>query len=794
MLFKALAGDVAIFSMLIVLIHIFIIKYSGLKAAGNLRRQLIAGSCLGAIACVGIAMNSILFHGLSDGKLIIICAAGIFYGWIAASAAALLPFLAMLIFIPDYMDPFRYLLLSLAAIPLSSFSARFILRGERSRTIAALFVFSILMAALSVILDTVGSGSSHLIDAMGYGTLPLGLIVAVFMCGIGWLFLFEIDNQKRATLLRRSNDELASLNLQLSAAEGQLRAQYEDLLASRGIIERSELKYRMLFETGSEGLWTYDPATGETFFSDKLCEICGFDKTMKQLFMFDSKSYVREDYREKVANAFILLMSGTINKLTVDYPSRYRDGTYRWVRLKAISAKDDAGKPIWFVGSIEDIHNKRMQEEKLYREAYFDPMTELPNRRFLLDDLEKSIAECREGSKFAVIQCDLDNFKLINDTFGHAFGDKVIVEIGKRIKALESDRLIVTRSSGDEFIIRVRDISDEEIASISDRMRDFMSGTISLDGNELHITGSAGIAIYPEDGGSVEVLMKNVDAAMCYAKSIGKNNLAFYHFEMSINNAERMRIEQGLRMALARNEFQLHYQPQFTVSDKEIIGFEALIRWNSRMLGFVTPDRFIPIAEETGMIIAIGDWVFRTACLFSRKINRDPDRPLVVSVNISIVQLLQEGFARNIRSIIEETGVAPEHLAIEITESKIMEALDSNLQKLEELRSMGLQIFLDDFGTGYSSLSYLMGIPANKLKIDKSFISYIETEIAHQKITRSIINMAGDLGMAAVAEGVETEEQLQLLKDMRCAFVQGYLLGKPVPETEAMAFLDRQAH
>ncbi len=789
MLLKALAESVAIFSMLIVLTHIFIINYANTESYDSMKRRLIAGASLGAVACVGIVMNALLFNGLADGKIFIIAAAGVFYGWIPATVAAIISFLFLLICDPDYTDLLIYALKLIIIVPFSCIFSRFFVRLSKKAALLALLPFSISVSITSVIISMLHDGRNKALEDLGHGVPLLALLLAIFMYGIGWLFLFEKGNREKEAQLRRNNDELACLNEQLCAAEEQLRAQFEDLLTSRDIIERSELKYKMLFETGNEGLWTFDPASKEAYYSDRMCEICGFDKSQKQRFLLDPSEYVHEDHKERIRKAFNLIQTGTIDKLSVDYPSRFSDGTYRWLRLKAASAKNAAGKVFWFVGSVADIHKKHMHDEDLYRDAYYDTLTGLPNRKYLFEDLEELILKCGAESKIAVIQIDLDNFKLINDTFGHGFGDRILGIVGKRLEALGSDKVLVARSSGDEFIARLKDISMDDLEHIEKTLRGFLDQSISLDDNQLHMTSSAGIAIYPDDGKTAEILLKNVDAAMYHAKRSGKNQCAYYNYEITQQNQERMNIEQGLRTALRSNEFILYYQPQFRAADLHIFGYEALIRWKSENFGIVSPDRFIPVAEETGMIIAIGDWTFREACLFSMKINTAPERPLVVSVNISIVQLLQDDFVKKIRKTIEETHANVGHLAIEITESQVMESLESNLGKIEEIRAMGLQVFLDDFGTGYSSLSYLLEIPASKLKIDKSFIADIETKGARRSITRSIIQMADDLGMASIAEGVETEGQLKLLQEMNCAYIQGYLLGRPVPEEEAMRFL-----
>jgi diguanylate cyclase (GGDEF)-like protein len=418
---------------------------------------------------------------------------------------------------------------------------------------------------------------------------------------------------------------------------------------------------------------------------------------------------------------------------------------------------------------------------------YYDHLTGLNNRRKLIDRLPDYLHDGTASGK-AIIFIDIDNIKLINDTMGHAFGDTLIAGTAKRLAGILRPPEEIYRIGGDEFIILVQFTDLAQIHEVTERMIELFEDPFSIDNTLLHSTISVGIALYPLHGTDPGELLKCADIAMYQSKKAGKNCVALYNVNMMSGINERMNIGEYLHDALERNELEVYYQPQISIDTKSVVSFEALLRWNNRILGRVTPDKFIGVAEETHLIIPIGEWVLREACEFLKRLHREGFSTLSISVNISMLQLLQEDFVAKVREILEETELNPHKLELEITESILMDSNSLIRERLDQLRAMGIGLALDDFGKGYSSLSYLEELPITVLKMDKLFVDRISDAVNDTSLAGNIVRIGKKLGLTVIAEGVETETQLAYLTFQQCDRVQGWIYSKALPETEAAAF------
>jgi diguanylate cyclase (GGDEF)-like protein/PAS domain S-box-containing protein len=443
-----------------------------------------------------------------------------------------------------------------------------------------------------------------------------------------------------------------------------------------------------------------------------------------------------------------------------------------------------------------DITERKAAEERIQFLAYFDALTELPHRVLLQDRMEIALADARRrGEKLAVMFLDLDLFKAINDSFGHSFGDSLLKEFAKRIQACGREQDTVARVGGDEFVIMLSSAKDAAGAAIvAERVMDALNENFVIQGQSLSVSCSIGISMFPEHGTDSETLIRNADAAMYCAKIDGRNKVRFFTDEMNAAAQERLTMDKNLRLALERGEFFLVYQPQIEIETKRITGLEALIRWQHPKLGLIPPDRFISIAEDNGLIVPIGEWVLRTACAQAKQWQDGGLAAVPMAVNVSAVQFRQEGFADLVRRVLMETGLSSEYLELELTESLLLTNADVVLATLQHLKEVGLQLAIDDFGTGYSSLSYLKQFPVGKLKIDRSFIRDIPSDMDDAAITIAIISMAKSLHLKVIAEGVETEAQMSFLREHHCDEIQGYYFSKPIPADQAASMQRNQDH
>ncbi|WP_407308291.1 putative bifunctional diguanylate cyclase/phosphodiesterase [Desulfosporosinus sp. SB140] len=431
--------------------------------------------------------------------------------------------------------------------------------------------------------------------------------------------------------------------------------------------------------------------------------------------------------------------------------------------------------------------------QELTHETHHDSLTGLPNRLLFNELLKQALAQARrKRGQLAVLFLDLDRFKLINDTMGHNLGDLLLKAVAERIRETLREGDTIARQGGDEFLVLLSEIShDQEALRVSERILGAFTQPFVLEDNEVYMSTSIGIGLYPSGGSDIESLVKQADTAMYYAKELGRNNCQLFTNGLNIKANERLSTENSLRKALARKEFVLHYQPQVDFNKGCIVGLEALVRWNSKEHGLVSPLSFIPIAEETGLIVPIGEWVLETACR-QNMAWRAQGYPLMrMAVNISARQFREPNFIKRVAEILEETGMEPQWLELEITESIAMENGETSLEMLRRFKELGVRISIDDFGTGFSSLNYLRRMPIDTLKIDQSFVRDISTGDNGKEIVTAIIQLAKNLRLKVVAEGVETNSQWSFLKDKRCDEMQGFLFSKAITPQEMELLLSR---
>jgi diguanylate cyclase (GGDEF)-like protein/PAS domain S-box-containing protein len=458
----------------------------------------------------------------------------------------------------------------------------------------------------------------------------------------------------------------------------------------------------------------------------------------------------------------------------------------KWLTINAVTDPD--GQINNYVGAFIDLSERKEAKEVIHHLAYYDPLTDLPNRRLLYDHIEQALSNSAHNQHYgAVLMIDLDHFKLINDTKGHAIGDMLLIEVAQRLKSCVREVDTVARLGGDEFVILLELLSKEsnhaaiQAETVSKKLLSVINRPFKVAGNELNTTLSIGISLFTLPTSTCDEMLKRADAAMYQAKAAGRNTLRFFDPDIHASLEKRLHIESELRQALPENQLKLYYQAQVSHKGK-VLGAEALLRWEHPQHGLVPPNDFIPLAEESELILPIGNWVLRTACLQLKKWENNPlTRDLILAVNVSARQCSQPNFVTEVCTILEETGIRASHLKLELTESSVLQNVMSIIEMMESLRLLGVRFSIDDFGTGYSSLSYLTKLPISQLKIDRSFVSKIDTHQNDAVIVQTIIGMANNLGFNVIAEGVETEEQRICLENYGCLSYQGYLFSKPVP-------------
>ncbi|MCF6138387.1 EAL domain-containing protein [Pseudalkalibacillus berkeleyi] len=542
-------------------------------------------------------------------------------------------------------------------------------------------------------------------------------------------------------------------------------------------LRESETRLKIMTENMSDLIVIFDSKGIVNYVSPAYQKIFGRLPELENTF----STYLHNDDRENVLETFETLVR-TKERQDVECKYRNADGEYVVIEARAMPVLDANEEVKQVVVVARDITKRKKTEETIKHMAYHDSLTDLPNRRKFQEDLDQLIMRCKNRNLIAgVLFLDMDRFKVINDSLGHAFGDSVLSVVASKLKSVIQENGHVYRMSGDEFTVLVpKVIHISDLTKIAKKISRSFDEPIIIDGHEFHISFSIGVALYPDDGEDVESLLAHSDMAMYRAKEKGRNAYEFYRPSMNINNYERLVLENDLHKAIENKELILHYQPRIDVAANEIIGVEALVRWNHPQWGIISPGQFIPLAEETGLIVKIDNWVLENACKQNKQWQEKGYPPIRMAVNFSARQFLQRNLANSIRKVLQDVEIDGSWLEIEITESTLMKYEESIVQSLEDLEKMGIRIAIDDFGTGYSSLSYLKKFHVHSLKIDQSFVRGIGKSPDEEAIAKAVINLGHSMKMRVVAEGVETGEQLAFLESQNCNEVQGYHFYRPM--------------
>ncbi len=585
-------------------------------------------------------------------------------------------------------------------------------------------------------------------------------------------------------------EKLASIAFQDTLKQIDLRTQ--ERKSSEDSLRQSEERYALAVQGANDGVWDWKLDTGEIYFSPRSNQILGFPEDHRWSDPEEWLGRIHAGDQTRVRAALAAHLENKTPDFNSEYRIRHNHGGHVWMLSRGVAVRDAAGTALRMAGSHTDINEGKLS----------DPLTGLRNRVYFLDKVECSIeiANGRDDGGFAVLFIDLDRFKMINDTLGHASGDQFLIQAAGRLRAsVRSEyRLggasVVARVGGDEFAILLDDLRcDADAVKVAERILKTFDTPFEI-GRRIFASISVGIA-YPSPGASPEQLLHNADTAMYCAKAKGKGRYSLFDEGMSKRAVSRSEIELELRNAIESEEMILHYQPIVALWDQRIIGFEALVRWNHPKRGLLYPDSFIQIAEDAGLIVPLGRWVLTEACrqMAEWQSRRVSDPPLTISVNVSFRQLIQAGLVEDVERVLAKTGLNPGSLRLEMTESSLMESAHQALATVQKLKNMHVGLEIDDFGTGYSSLSYLCLLPFDTLKVDSSFVKDLGGDDQNSIVVKTILNLARSLNLNAVAEGIETESQLALLRDIGCRYGQGYYFSKPVGASDAEQLLEREA-
>jgi diguanylate cyclase (GGDEF)-like protein/PAS domain S-box-containing protein len=546
-------------------------------------------------------------------------------------------------------------------------------------------------------------------------------------------------------------------------------------------LQVSEERYRLMAENSTDLIARTTAKGLVVYASDAVRLLAGYEPSeLVGRSIFD---FVLEDDHHIIQRATSELREGAQVSRTFSYRTRRKDGSSVWFETTSRAILDTSGEITEIVSVSRDISERRQAEAQIEYQAYHDALTGLPNRLLFRDRLTIALAHAkRQQSPLTVMFLDLDRFKYVNDTLGHSLGDELLRAVATRLRTVLREDDTIARMGGDEFTILLGDVTAaEDAAKIAQKLLDTVAEPLRVEGHELYVTTSIGIAMFPDDGDSAESLLKNADSAMYRAKEIGRNSYQLCTRAMNSRAAERLSVENALRRAVERDELVLHFQPLVHLESREVAGMEALLRWNRPGHGLVPPSEFISIAEETRMIVPIGEWVLRRACMQAKEWQRSTYPHLRMAVNLSPRQFQQSDLCDVVAAALKESGLAPRYLELEITESTAMLNTDRTIATLAELRSLGVRIAIDDFGTGHSALSYLRRFPIDRVKIDREFVHEVANSRSNRAIVAAIAAMAHGLDLVVTAEGVETEEQVAFLEQQRCEEVQGFLFGRPSP-------------
>ncbi len=559
-------------------------------------------------------------------------------------------------------------------------------------------------------------------------------------------------------------------------------------------LRESEERYALAASAANDGLWDWDLNGKDVYYSARWKSMLGYVDGEISSSTHEWFSRVHPEDLPAFNAAIGKHIQGETPHFESEHRMLHRDGSYHWMLTRGLAMRDTEAKAYRMAGSQTDITENKRAEERLFYDAFHDGLTRLPNRALFTDRLERALerAKRREDYNLAVLFLDLDRFKVVNDSLGHITGDQLLIGVARRLEHCLREVDTVARLGGDEFVVLLEDIEDVGHATATaERIQEQLLETFRLDDNEVFTTVSIGIAVSKTGYDRAQDIIRDADIAMYRAKSLGKARYELFDETMHGRAVELLQLETDLRRAVDRDEFRLHYQPIVSLLSGQVVGFEALIRWMHPERGLTFPAAFIPLAEETGLSIPIGEWVMREACaqLKSWKDALPADSELWMSVNLSSRQLTQPGLIQIVEECLRNANLDPSSLHLEVTEGVIMAEPEAATSMLVGLRALGVKLPIDDFGTGYSSLAYLHRFPISSLKIDRSFVKRVAAGGEDEVIVRTIVTLAHNLGMDVIAEGVETAEQLERLKALGCEFGQGFYFSRAVPAEEAAALL-----
>ncbi len=593
-----------------------------------------------------------------------------------------------------------------------------------------------------------------------------------------------------STTEKKHKSEFGELTTHLNAMSLSLQESYEKLQAeiaerkqTTEALRESEKRYSLAVQAANDGIWDWNLTVDTFYFSPRWKSMLGYTEAEIGNQLTDWHQKVHPEDLPQLMAQLTAHIEGHSAQFEIQHRILHRDGNYRWMLTRGVAARDASGKAIHMAGSQSDITEKRKTEEQLKHDAFHDSLTNLPNRPLLLNRMEQILQQSKRRNDYlsAVLFLDLDRFKIVNDSLGHLIGDQLLIAVSQRLEGFVRPGDTVARLGGDEFAILLDDIhSLDEATQIARRIQVELPAPFDIKGHEVFTTASIGIALSSREYQNPEQFLRDADLAMYQAKGNGKARFEVFDEAMHADTIRHLQLETDLRRAIVNQEFRLLYQPIFSLQAEQISGFEALIRWHHPAQGIIFPDKFIPLAEETGLITQIGQWVICEACTTAARWNKQlPNSPLTLSLNLSGKEFTPQ-LPEFLKGVLQGIDIDTETIRLEITESTIMEDPESAAIILTRLKDLGVALEVDDFGTGYSSLSYLQNFPIDALKIDKSFVSGLHLKNENLEIVRTIINMAHNLNMYVIAEGVESVEELEVLVDLNTEYIQGYLISEPV--------------
>jgi len=626
--------------------------------------------------------------------------------------------------------------------------------------------------------------------------LVLGSALVLLLCGL--LLSWWISRGIEGAILRLRDGALhvsaGNLHHQIEVRGkdelSELASIFNDMVRHRRHAEeelRGATEFRdRVMQSATNAIYVIDRGGHFTMANQRASEITGY--AQEQLIGLAYSALIAPEMLQELAGNFADILSDGISLRSQETEIVRADRSRVVISYSAGPLYKD-GRISAVVGTAEDITERKRVEAYIRHTAQHDTLTGLPNRALLLDRLEMAMRQSRrKGSQVAVLMIDLDHFKRINDSLGHAFGDRLLLNVSEQLKKSIRDIDTVSRLGGDEFVVVLSDVQCRaEMAAVIAKITDAISTPVTIEGHEVLVTPSIGGCFYPQDGDDTSALLKHADVAMYHAKASGRSNIQWFTEAMLQETVERLALGSALRRAVDNHEMSLHYQPEICLKSGRMVGMEALLRWKHPERGFIAPVRFIQVAEETGQIIALGEWALNTACREAARIQRCTGQPLILAVNVSPRQFQQPDWIEMVQSALRQSGLAPHHLELEITEGLLMRNPEESAALLRSLRALGVTVVIDDFGTGYSSLSYLTRFPIDKIKIDRSFVRDLVTDAADAAVINAIIAMAHSLDIRVIAEGVESHAQQAYLRERCCDEAQGYYYGAAVPIERFMA-------